>query len=192
LLERAQRQQRIQDSIISDLLDISRVQSNTFKMLIKPCNLVDIVQEAVEDQLQIVSARTITLELPDNKTVQVQADADRIRQVVTNYLTNALKYSKPDRVVQVSLSIEDHTAYITVHDEGPGFSAAEQESIWQRFYRVPGIEAQSNAGVSNVGLGVGLYLCKTIIEMHNGKVGVQSQEGKGSTFWFSLPLAEQE
>lgn len=188
LLERAKSQVSIQDRLVDDLLDISRVQTQTLSLLRGPCNLVSIVQEAVEDQQQAESAQTLLLVLPLEKEVPVYGDADRLVQVVTNYLTNALKYSPANRPVEVCLSLEGRIARVAVSDEGPGLPPNEHEQIWQRFYRVPGVEVQSGSGV---GLGVGLHLCRTIIEQHGGQVGVQSHPGKGSTFWFTLPLIEQ-
>src|SRR5438105_4756644 len=101
-------------------------------------------------------------------------DAARIRQVVTNYLTNALKYSPAHRPVVLSVSRDASMARVAVRDEGPGLPAPAQEHVWERFYRVEGIEVQSG---SSVGLGLGLYISKTIIERHHGQVGVQSAPG---------------
>jgi signal transduction histidine kinase len=81
--------------------------------------------------------------------------------------------------------VETEQARVWVHDHGPGLTPEEQERIWQRFYRVEGIEVQSGTGV---GLGLGLHIAQIIIELHHGQVGVQSAPGHGSTFWFSLPL----
>jgi PAS domain S-box-containing protein len=191
LLERAKSQVRLQDRLIHDLLDVSRTQANTLKFSLQPCNLARIVEEAIENQHQAAPSRTIRLELPAEDTMPVQADSDRIAQVVTNYLTNALKYSAPDRPVEVRLKVEGQIARVTVSDQGPGLSPAEQEHIWERFYRVRGIETQNELGASSEGLGIGLYICRTVIERHHGQVGVQSSLGKGSNFWFTLPLARQ-
>src|SRR2546425_13268469 len=120
LLERARSQVSIQDRLVNDLLDASRIQAQTLHLLKTPCNLVSIVQEAVEDQRQIKPARTIHLEMLARKEVSVYADADRLVQVVTNYLTNALKYSPADRPVEVRLRVEGQAAQISVRDEGPG------------------------------------------------------------------------
>ena len=191
LMERAKSQICLQDRLIHDLLDVSRMQSNTLKLSLNPCDLAWIVKEAIENQRQAAPSRTIQLDLSAEDKVPVQADSDRIAQVVTNYLNNALKYSTPDRPVEVRLEVEGTIARVTVSDQGSGLCPAEQENIWERFYRVRGITEQSGSDVSSGGLGIGLYICRTIIEQHHGEVGVRSSPGKGSNFWFTLPLAEQ-
>ena len=91
--------------------------------------------------------------------------------------------------MQVGLEVTESQARVWVRDQGPGLSAAEQERIWERFYRAQNVEVQYGTGV---GLGLGLSISRTIIEHHQGQVGVESAPGKGSTFWFSLPLASEE
>jgi PAS domain S-box-containing protein len=186
LLERARNSITLQDRLVSDLLDISRIQAQTLKLFVAPCNLVNIVQEVVEGQRQMAFERAIHLEMPLESEVIVQADADRIVQVLANFLTNALTYAPTDQPIDVCLSTDGEEARIAVRDEGPGLAKVEQERIWERFYRVPGVKAQDKQGV---GLGVGLHLCRAIIEQHGGRVGVQSTQGQGSTFWMTLPLA---
>lgn len=185
LLERADRQISTQNRLVGDLLDVSRIQASKLEFRLEPCNLVDIVREAIRDQHQASPMRTISLELDCEEMVPVIADIDRIGQVVTNYLTNALKYSEFDRPVEVILQSDGHVALVLVRDEGPGLSEIEQQHIWERFYRAKGIEVQSGTGI---GLGLGLHICKTIIEYHQGQVGVESAPGQGSTFWFTLPV----
>ena len=186
LLDRAERQVRLQNRLVGDLLDISRIQANKIALNVEPCDLVAIVGEAVQDQSLVAPARSIRLQVPAEATAPVVADADRIGQVVTNYLTNALKYSPADRPIEVFLAIEGPMARVSVQDEGPGLSQTEQRAIWERFYQVERIKAQRGSGT---GLGLGLHICQTIIEQHQGQVGVLSSPGEGSTFWFSLPLA---
>ncbi|GCE21654.1 hypothetical protein KDK_54540 [Dictyobacter kobayashii] len=90
----------------------------------------------------------------------------------------------------VRLEQDGQNVKVSVRDEGPGLPEAEQQNIWTRFYRVSGIHSQHNSGVPHVGLGVGLHICKGIIQQHHGEVGVDSKPGEGSTFWFTLPLQE--
>jgi signal transduction histidine kinase len=187
LLDRAERQVHLQNRLVGDLLDISRIQAHKITLELEPCDLIMIVREAVQDQSSLVPARSVRLHVPVEATVPVMADADRISQVVINYLTNALKYSAADRPVEVLLVIEGQMARVSVQDEGPGLSPTEQQTIWERFYQVKRIKVQSGSGT---GLGLGLHICKTIIEQHQGQVGVQSSPGEGSSFWFTLPLAQ--
>jgi signal transduction histidine kinase len=189
LLDRAERQVKLQNRLVGDLLDISRIQAHKIMLEIGPCDLVVIVREAVQDQCLLVPKRSIRLHMPAKATVPVVADADRIGQVVTNYLTNALKFSAADRPVEVLLTIEGQMARVLVHDEGPGLSQTEQQAIWERFYQVKSIKVKSGSGT---GLGLGLHICKTIIEQHQGQVGVESSPGEGSSFWFTLPLAQEK
>ena len=200
LLERAERQANLLSRLVNDLLDVSRIQANTLELCARDCDLRDIVCDAVREQRLAWEGRTINLTLP-RAAVQVHGDADRLGQVVTNYLTNALKYSPAARSVAVRLSIKAaspaenatgsrntaHIARVEVHDGGPGLSHEQQAHIWERFHRVPGVRVQSGTGV---GLGLGLHISKTIVERHGGQVGVESAPGKGSTFWFTIPLAD--
>ncbi|GCE22857.1 sensor histidine kinase [Dictyobacter kobayashii] len=174
------------DRMIGDLLDASRIRANNFVVSMKPCDLKEIVRTTVEDLQEVITDRQISLYLPEESQVPISGDADRIQQVTHNYIVNALKYSPPEKPVDVYLEVKDDQACVEVRDEGPGLSIEEQKHIWERFYRAKGIEVQYGSGA---GLGLGLYLCSTIIERHHGQVGLISKQHEGSTFWFTLPLA---
>jgi signal transduction histidine kinase len=192
MLEHAIKDLNVQTRLIDDLLDASRFHNQRIRVDKQPCLLAHIVREAVERERSVVPTRIMHLELPTNEEdSRVLADPDRIAQVLTNYLTNALKYSPADRPVHVTLRLDDQVAWVLVRDEGPGLPEEEHERIWGRFYRASGVEVQSNAGMSSISLGVGLYICSTIIELHQGRVGVWSQPAAGSTFWFTLPLERE-
>ena len=188
-VESTERQIKRLNRLVDDLLDISRPEAEHPELNLAPCDLAAIVRGIVEEQRRAWPSRSINLDLTDGTTAPMHADADRIAQVVTNYLTNALKYSDEDRPVQVSLRLEGEEACVSVQDEGPGLSPDEQEHIWERFHRVHGVEARNSSFGSSGGLGLGLYISKTIIEQHGGRVGVESAPDQGSTFWFTLPLA---
>jgi signal transduction histidine kinase len=187
-LSQTEGQTRQLTRLVNELLDSSSIQSERLELHREPVDLAAIVRAAVEEQRQAAPERIIDLHLPAAGVVPVFADADRIGQVVTNYLTNAMKYSLADRPVEVGVRVEGEQGYVWVRDEGPGLPPAEQAHVWERFYRAPGIRGQSGLGI---GLGLGLSISKTILEQHGGAVGVQSAPGEGSTFWFTLPLAPQ-
>jgi PAS domain S-box-containing protein len=187
MLDRAERQTNVQNRMVSDLLDISRLQADKLELRLIPCDLATIVLETVEDQRSTTLKRALFLEMPEGETSAVFADPDRIGQVLSNFLTNALKYSQEGRPVVIRLKQEENKVRVSVQDEGPGLTTAEQEQVWDRFYQVEGINRQRG---SSVGLGLGLHISRAIIEEHQGQIGVESTKGEGSTFWFTLPLAD--
>jgi PAS domain S-box-containing protein len=186
-LERTAHQMARLEALVNDLVDVSRIQAGKLTLRPELVDLVAIVQEAVTAQREAEPERDISLQHPPDLSAPVSADAGRIEQVVTNYLTNALKYSPADRSVEVGVQLEPDqaTVRVWVRDDGPGLPPAEQERIWERFHRAQGVEVQSGTGV---GLGMGLYISRMIVEHHQGQVGVESTPGQGATFWFTLPV----
>lgn len=186
LLQQAQRQVEIETRLVAELLDVSRIEMQQFELSLQRCNLVSIVQQVVASQ-QVASTHRIELVLPSQAEVPVMADADRIEQALTNYLTNAFRYSPADGVVSVHLNVEGEMARVSVHDQGPGLTLEQQQRVWDRFYRT---ETARHSG-ADVGLGLGLHIVLSIIAQHQGQVGVESRPGQGATFWFMLPLADE-
>jgi len=174
--------------LVNDLLDVSRIQQGRLELWPQPCDLAAIVQQCVEEHRQCWPARAITLDGP--ASLPVEADAVRVAQVVTNYLTNALKYSPADQAVHATLGIDDAATAVVVRvrDGGPGLTPGQQDGLWDRFRRVHDATAETAARDAGGGLGLGLYISRMLIECHGGRVGVESSPGAGSTFWFALPL----
>jgi signal transduction histidine kinase len=188
LLERMDRQVARMDRLVSDLVDSARIQTGKLELRPEVCDLLTIAQEAVQEQRSAWPHRAISVTLPRRSVAPIYADAERIGQVVTNLLTNALKYSPDDAPVAVTVRVQGNVVRLEVRDQGPGLSVKQQAHLFERFYRAPGIEQQSGSGV---GLGLGLNICKNIVERHGGAVGVTSAPGEGSAFWFTLPLQRE-
>jgi PAS domain S-box-containing protein len=189
LLARMQHQVTRLERLIGDLLDASRLESGKLELQLADEDPLALVREIVEEQRISNPERTIHLEQSPDAGARwlTRLDRDRIGQVLTNYLSNALKYSSTDRPVTVRIETPAGQLRVSVHDEGPGIAPERQPEIWGRFQRLPEIQVQSGSGV---GLGLGLYISREIVEQHGGRVGVESVPGKGSTFWFTLPSAQ--
>jgi signal transduction histidine kinase len=185
LLQQASQQAARLGRLLDDLTDAARVQTGKLEVHPEPCDLRSVVQSGVAEQRQ-ATKRAIHLQMP-KKPVEVAADVGRISQVLSNYLTNAAKYSPKESPIDVSLSIENGQARVAVVDRGQGVTPEAQVHIWERFHQAGSIQTGGTAR-SSAGLGLGLYISKHLIEHHGGTVGVESVPGQGSTFWFTLPL----
>jgi PAS domain S-box-containing protein len=174
----------IETRLVGDLLEVSQLEMHQFTLSLHRENLVTIVQETIMSH-QAARSRDIELVLPSVEVVPVIIDADRIGQVLTNYLANAFKFAPTDQVIAVRLEMEVGSVRVVVRDQGPGLTLEQQQLVWEKFYQVaaPGHRRPER------GLGLGLAIAKAIIEEHHGQVGVESAPGQGATFWFTLPLA---
>lgn len=186
MLKQACGEVEIEARLVEDLLEASRLEVHKFELSLQRENLVTIVQEVVVNQQQVARTRRIELALPPDEVVPVIVDAGRIRQVLTNYLTNALKYAPIDQVISVRLEVATSITRVSVRDQGPGLTPEQQQQVWERFYQAGTPRHQGPDG----GLGLGLAIAKAIVEQHQGRVGIESALGQGSTFWFTLPLAD--
>jgi len=187
--ERALRQLNVESRLLNDLLDASRIQTQGLRVSLEESNLVQIVSNAVNGARAVAETRTIHLALPDEQEVPIMADSIRICQVITNYLTNALKYSADDQPVTVGLAVGEKEVRVWVKDAGPGIAPEALNYIWDRFRQVGSFVDYTRLGGS--GLGLGLYINNALIQLHGGRSGVESTVGKGATFWFTLPLADR-
>ncbi|PZW33091.1 phospho-acceptor domain-containing protein [Thermosporothrix hazakensis] len=189
LLTQAGSQLKLQERLVDDLQDVTRMQTNRLELRLLAGDLVRVVSESVAALQAAFPARCIQLSLAVKDELLVFMDADRITQVINNYVTNALKYGRSDGQIEVSLERRETCAYVAVHDEGPGLGAEELEKIWEWFYRsdAKALDPATQA-IGGAGLGLGLAFCRRIIELHQGATGAESRPGVGSTFWFTLPL----
>ena len=186
-LERAEQQVIAECRIINDIVDANRIAQGRLAINPLPLDLICIVRQVVGDVQIANPERAFELTTPTDPYIPVVADAMRIGQVLDNILTNAIKYSPDDKPIKINVEGNAKYVKVAVHDEGPGLAPEEQKRVWERFYQVPGRRIQGGPGGS-MGLGLGLYICQTIISLHGGEIGVESQPGQGSTFYFTLPL----
>jgi signal transduction histidine kinase len=166
-------------ALVDDLLDLTRADLGELAFRPRAVDLRAVVTEAVETFRRGRSA-VLAVELPD-APLPVSGDVGRLVQVLINLLENAVRYAPVGLpVVVAALRTEANAARIEVRDRGPGLSADEQARIFNRFVRGAAAEGTS-------GLGIGLYICRAIVERHGGAIGVDSVAGVGATFWIEIP-----
>ncbi len=180
-LEKINEQTTRLTTLIDELLDVSSIRAGKVELHKREFELVALCQSVVEDQ-QLLTGRTLIL-TSETPTVPILADRDRLSQVVTNLVTNAMKYSPEGSEVLLRLSQSDTQACIEVQDHGKGIADKQLPHIFDTFYRTPDAQASSKFG-----LGLGLAICKDIVERHGGRIWAESKVGKGSTFFVELPL----
>jgi len=173
--------------LVGDLLDLRRVESGV-GLQREPCHVGLILIEAVEALRSRAKARGVTLRLePSEGSPTVMGDRTLLRQAVSNLVDNAIKYTPSGGEVAVGLDIDVNTVTIRVSDTGIGIAAADQDRLFEKFYRIKRRET------SNIqGTGLGLALVKSIVERHGGRVWVESELNKGSTFYIELPVPREE
>ncbi len=164
--------------LVGDLLDVTRLEKGKL-IVIKEKFLVKGLAEEVIHDLQPISTQRLILKWTTK--LPVYGDKERIRQVLTNLVTNAIKYSPEDKEIIIGSREHDNFLEIYVQDFGIGIASTEKKKIFERFYQV-------GENSTYPGLGLGLYISAQIIKRHKGKLWVESEYGKGSAFWFSLPI----
>lgn len=174
--------------LINDMLDISRIESGRIHLKIQPLDMSDLIAGAV-DTFQAVSDQSGHKLLPKapRDLPKVAGDRDRVGQVLMNFISNAIKYSPEGGSVTVKAKQDGDMAIVAITDQGIGIAKEDQAKLFTKFYRVDSSLTREIGGT-----GLGLSICKSIIELLGGKVGVKSTPGKGSTFWFSLPVASKD
>ncbi|UEG55258.1 PAS domain-containing sensor histidine kinase [Mucilaginibacter daejeonensis] len=172
--------------LITDLLDVSKMESGRLSLNSEVFTLHDLIKETV-DEVQHTSSQHDIIYSGLPPTISIYADRDRIAQVVTNFLTNAIKYSPESDRVDVDVEISEREVTVIVRDYGIGIDTTEQAKIFDRFYRVEGRNEQTFSG-----FGIGLYVVAEIVKRHNGRVWVLSEKNKGAAFHFTLPISTDQ
>jgi len=171
---------------LSELLDVAKAEVSKLQLRLQPLRIESVLQDIVwqiEPEIQR-KAQHFTLDLPDSLPI-VEADATRLEQVLLNLLTNASKFTHEGKNITLRVRKRNDNLVIEVQDSGIGISKENQEHLFQPYYRVESDRQRYP------GLGLGLALAKQIVELHGGKIWVESELGKGSTFAVSLPLGDR-
>jgi two-component system sensor histidine kinase VicK len=184
MLERASKQLKKMTNLINGFLNVGRLEAGQIHIDKKHFDMAVLVKE-VEESL-VPEATTHQIVFAPTEETWVNIDNDKIEQVINNFISNAIKYSPLHTTIQITCLRLGTNVRVAVKDEGMGVRLEDQAKLFDRFYRVEGQETLSIAG-----FGIGLYLCKEIIDRHGGNIGVQSTMGKGSTFWCELPIHER-
>lgn len=180
-IERLKKQTQRLKTLLEDLLDVSRMERGFLVLKPHQTDLLALVSECVEDYKRQKPKRTFTFTKPDAEAT-LSCDPEKINQVLANLLNNAINYSPEGSPIEIMIGVTSESVRVSIKDFGPGISKALQSKLFTRFFRVV-----SNESAIYPGLGLGLYISRTIIEMHGGLIGLNSEEGQGSTFYFDLP-----
>lgn len=167
-------------TLIRHLLDTSRISEGQLQLVSENVDINSLLLERV-DEIKRTTGHQFVCHL--GKLPAIPGDRERLAQVMTNLLSNSVKYAPAHTTITVSSELEENAVRITVQDEGPGIAAADQEKIFEKFFR------SRTKGMSTYqGMGLGLYITAQIIQKHGGELGVQSEDGRGAAFSFTLPL----
>lgn len=170
--------------LVSDLLDLSRIESGAVSLEMSELDLAELIRDALEGFQTQTQERGMTVELSlPSDLPPVQADADRIYQVMVNLVSNALRFSRDHGRVKVSAEQENGSVRVSVQDTGRGIDPSELPYIWERFYRADSARSRNDGGT-----GLGLAIVRSIVEKHGGTVSAESEPGQGATFSFTLPV----
>ena len=170
------------NKLVNSLLDVSRIHAGKLSYSKTNFSFTRLVNETVHEIQTVHETRSFLIQ--SSVDAHVRGDRERIKQVLINLLNNAVKYSAYDKKVSISVTKQKDMLKIGIIDKGIGISVPNQRTIFDRYYQ---INDGDHAGSS--GMGLGLYLSKEIIERHNGEIWVESERGKGSTFYFTIPIS---
>jgi signal transduction histidine kinase len=173
--------------LINDLLDLSRIEAGRVEVRAATLTLTALAEEVAEQVKALAAEKRIQIEVPSSDLrFTVWADRDKVTQILTNLIGNAIKFTPQNGKVNVMLEQNgDGQVQVSIADTGPGILPEERNKIFSKFYQIANLEKQKPRGS-----GLGLAISKALVEMHGGKIWVESELGKGSTFYFTLPAQQ--
>jgi signal transduction histidine kinase len=183
VLERLEKNGRHLLSLINDVLDLSKIEAGRLTLSLNEYSLAQMIQMAISSVEALAAEKQLALKaaVPENLIIG-KGDEQRIAQVLLNLLGNAIKFTETGEI-KVEAGVSDKKFLVSVSDTGPGLAEADQKKIFEEFHQADGSSTRQKGGT-----GLGLSISKKIIEMHGGRIWVESTLGKGSTFRFTLPI----
>ena len=178
---KAEQQVKRMTSMINGFLDISRLESSKMHIEKTSFEMGALIREVIAEYKWSTSSHVI--ELSACEQVMIEGDRDKIMSVVSNLISNAIKYAPKNDFINVNCLVKDGVVQVSVADKGMGIKPQDINHVFDRYYRIESKHTQHIAG-----FGIGLYLSAEIVRQHQGKIWVESQSGVGSTFYFTLPL----
>lgn len=182
-LEKSRRSLHHLIELVNGLLDLEKIDSGRLELALQPVSLLSVLAETIEMLEPLCDANEIDMDVQVATDLMVLADQTRLLQVLQNLLSNAIKYSPAQSVIKITAveSEQNEQILISIVDQGPGIPAELQGAVFDRFKQ---LDTSIRKGIK--GTGIGLAVCKSLIELHGGSIGVTSEQGRGSTFWFTL------
>jgi two-component system sensor histidine kinase/response regulator len=168
-------------NMIASLLDVSKMEGGEMKLHREPCDLAALIRDVVATTQPLPGNRLVSCDVAGAMAVTVAVDVGLLRRVLQNLLSNALKYTPESGTVRIVVTPTPSEVRVEVVDAGPGIAPEYHQRIFEKFGQVEDC-------LNRLGTGLGLTFCKLAVEAHGGRIGVESEVGKGSTFWFTLPL----
>lgn len=179
LIEQSNKSLQKLTKLVGNLLDANRISEGQLQLRKTTFTIADMISDCCH---HIHTAGTHEIIVKGDKNLRIHADEQQIDQVVVNLVNNAVKYAPDSKHIYINIEKVDNTAKISVKDAGAGVPPEKVPHLFDRYYRA------DYSGIQFSGLGLGLYICAEIIKKHNGEIGVESEVGEGSTFWFTLPV----
>lgn len=173
-------------ALVNDLLEISRIDEGSAKLFLKPTDITAVIRDLLKEKERDVKKKKlqISLTIEQEPFVQIISEYNKIKQALNNIISNAITYTPAGGKIAIDLKIQDNEVLGSITDTGFGIPKEQQAKIFSKFFRASNI-----LSVETSGTGLGLYIAKSFIEASGGRLWFQSEEGKGTTFYFTLPKA---
>jgi len=169
--------------LINDLLDVSRIEEGRLLYDQEDAQIEDVIDSVIEASQEMIRNKKIVLEVNKKETPKVKIDKEKIKVVIQNLLENAVKYTEQGGKIKISLNNDEKNVIFKIEDSGVGIPKSQQDRIFTKFFR-----AENVTRMETDGTGLGLYTTKNIVQAHKGQIWFESEENKGTTFYFTIPI----